>query len=173
MSEKRPTTADPGTAIGDGVGITYFSRTGTTASVAEDLQTAFDDPFVQRIRPTRKRRYPNWLVRSFVPGSTVPIEGLRTDLETAELLVLGTPKWTLSCPPVTEFIERAELEGVPVGLVVTFGGFDERRYARSLEDRLREAGAEPVATLLVKRDRVGSAAYEEGLDRFVATLRDR
>lgn len=173
MSEEWPDTADPEAAIENEVVISYFSRTGTTASVAVDLQTAFDDPVVQRIRPTRNRRYPNWLLRSFVPGSTVPIEPLRTDLNTADLLVLGTPKWTVSCPPVTEFIERADLEGLPVGLVVTFGGFDERRYARSLEERLREAGAETVATLLVKRDRLGSAEYEDGLDRFVATLRDR
>lgn len=173
------TTGRDGSATGsedpavDGeVVLTYYSRTGTTARVAADLAARLSDPTVQRIRPDRKRRYWNWLVRSFVPGSTVPIEGVRTDLQEAELLVLGTPKWTLSCPPVTEFLERAELEGVPTGLFVTYGGFDERRYTSRLEERLVDRGADHSATLLVKRDRVGTPGYDERVAEFVSALRD-
>ncbi|MFW5918794.1 MAG: flavodoxin family protein [Halanaeroarchaeum sp.] len=171
-TDRWPGTGGAPPRVRDEVVLTYYSRTGTTARVAADLAARFADPTVQRIRPDRERRYANWLARSFVPGSTVPIEGVETDLREASALVLGSPKWTLSCPPVTAFLERANLEGVPTALFLTYGGFDERRYLNRLVERVSDAGADVVATLLVKRDRVGSAEYEAALDEFVAAVRD-
>lgn len=167
-----PGTDTPPATVRDEMVLTYYSRTGTTATVAGELADRFEAPTVQRIRPDRERRYWNWLARSFVPGSTVPIEGVETDLRDADALVLGTPKWTLSCPPVTEFVERASLDGVPTGLFLTYGGFDERRYVDRLVERVAAAGADVVATLLVKRDRVGSPGYHEALDEFAAAVLD-
>jgi hypothetical protein len=146
--------------------VVYYSRTGTTRAVATDVADGFDSPAVHRIRPRTERSYPNWLARSFVPGSTVPIEAVPTDLRDADAVVLGTPKWTLSCPPVTEFLRRADLDGVPVGVVLTYGGFDEQRYADALVDRLTGMDADVRATLLVKRDDVGDAGYDDRLDTF-------
>lgn len=168
----RKGTDTPPATVRDEIVLTYYSRTGTTARVATDLTAGFADPTVQRIRPETERRYWNWLARSFVPGSTVPIEGVDTDLEEASVLVLGSPKWTLSCPPVTAFIEQSSLAGVPTALFVTYGGFDERRYMDRLVERVADTGADVVATLLVKRDRVGSKRYEEALDEFVAAVLD-
>ena len=175
MSED--TTPWPGTdthpaTVRDEVVLTYYSRTGTTARVAADLAARFAEPAVQRIRPETERRYWNWLARSFVPGSTVPIGGVETDLREASMLVLGSPKWTLSCPPVTEFLERATLGGVPTALFLTYGGFDERRYMDRLVERVADTGADVVATLLVKRDRVASPGYGAALDEFVAAVLD-
>jgi hypothetical protein len=153
------------TPEGDPV-VVYYSRTGTTHAVATDVADGFASPAVHRIRPHTGRSYPNWLARSFVPGSTVPIEPAPTDLREADAVVLGTPKWTLSCPPVTEFLRRADLAGVPVGLVLTYGGFDEQRYADALVDRLAGMGADVRATLLVKRDEVGGSGYGDRLREF-------
>lgn len=149
------------------VAVTYFSRTGTTEQVASDFASILERPSVHRIRPTKQRRYWNWLLRSFVPGSTVPIESMRTDYRDADALFLGSPKWTFSCPPVTAFVDRLQVEGVPTGLFLTYGGFDERRYAEALADRLEDAGADLRATLLVKRERVGTPQYDTGLQEFV------
>lgn len=146
--------------------VVYYSRTGTTRAVATDVADGFAAPAVHRIRPRTERSYPNWLARSFLPGSTVPIEPVPTDLRAADAVVLGTPKWTLSCPPVTEFLRRVDLDGVPVGLVVTYGGFDEQRYADALVDRLEGMGADVRATLLVERDAVGAPGYDERLSAF-------
>lgn len=156
-----------------GPALVYYSRTGTTARVADDLTARLDDPVVHRIRPRTERRYPNWLARSFVPGSRVPIEPVGTDLTDADALLLGSPKWTLSCPPVTEYVSRLEATDVPTGVFLTYGGFDERRYLNRLVERVADTGAEVAATLLVKRDTVGSPEYENALDEFVAAVLDR
>lgn len=146
--------------------VVYFSRTGTTRRVATDVADRLESPRVRRIRPRTGRSYWNWLARSFVPGSTVPIEPVEADLRDARAVFLGTPKWTLSCPPVTEFVRQAAFGGVPVGLFVTYGGFDERRYARALVDRLDDRGADVRGALLVQRDAVGSERYADGLRAF-------
>ena len=157
----------------------HYSRTGTTARVAADVTAALEsgagtgtasgegvDPLTERIDPRTERSYWNWLARSFVPGSRVPIRPVETDLRDARAVFLGTPKWTLSCPPVTEFCRRAEFDGTSVGLFLTYGGFDEERYARSLAATLADRGADVRATLLVQRDEVGTDAYDDRVERF-------
>lgn len=146
--------------------VVYYSRTGTTAAVTESVADALGATAVERIRPRSERRYLHWLALSAIPESTVPIEPVATDPRRYDAIVLGTPKWTLSCPPVNAFLERAPLGENPVGLVVTYGGFDHRRYARALSARIRTAGARVPARLLVQRDRVGSAAAREGIRAF-------
>lgn len=146
--------------------VVFYSRTGTTERVARELADRLADPVVHRIRPETERPYWRWLARSFVPGSSVPIEALPTDLREASALYLGTPKWTLSCPPTTAFLNALDATGVPTGLFLTFGGFDERRYARHYADRLASAGADVRAILYAKRDRVGGPTDEARLEAF-------
>jgi hypothetical protein len=151
--------------------VAYYSRTGTTRTLAERVASRLASPAVDRIRPTVERSYPNWLGRSLLPGSTVPIEPIRTDLRAYDAVVLGTPKWSLSCPPVTEYLQRVALDGVPTGVVLTYGGFDEQRYLRGLVSTLRDAGADVRATLRVQRDAVGGRECAAGVDRFCRALR--
>lgn len=155
------------TAVAGRPVVVFYSRTGTTAQVAHDLADRLDDPALLRIRPETERPYWRWLVRSFVPGATVPIEVLPTDLRAASALYLGTPKWTLSCPPTNAYLNTLDATGVPTGLFVTYGGFDERRYARHYANRLRSAGADVRASLLVQRDRVGTAETADAIETVV------
>lgn len=144
--------------------LVYYSRTGTTAAVARAVEERLPEPDVERLRPRKRRRYANWLARSVVPRSTVPIEPVDHDPRDREAVFLGTPKWTLSCPPVNAYLDRVRFDGATVGLFLTFGGFDEERYARRLDERLRQEGADTVERLLVKRDRVEASPEAFGGD---------
>lgn len=150
--------------------VAYYSRTGTTEAVARTVIGSLPDPAIERLRPERRRRYLDWLARSFVPGSTVPIRPVEHDPGDHDAVFLGSPKWTLSCPPVTAYLDRVAFDGAAVGLFLTFGGFDQERYADRLVERLRGQGAASVETLLVKRDRVESGAYEDEIPAFVEAV---
>lgn len=152
--------------------VVCYSRTGTTRTVAERVRARLPGASLDRIRPTRARSYPNWLARSSVPGSTVAIEPIRTDLRDRDAVVLATPKWTLSCPPVTAFCRAVRLDGVPTGIVLTYGGFDAGRYLDGLVRTLGDRGADVVATLRVKRARLGDDAVDDGVQRFCSALLD-
>lgn len=147
--------------------VVYYSRTGTTHSVAGTVGSHLPAPDVHRIRPVTERRYLNWLVRSAVPGSRVPIEDAPTDLSGYDAVFLGIPKWTLSCPPATEYVETADFSGATVGVFVTYGGFDEERYLQHFVDDLERRGARVPATLRVQRDAAGTERSVEGAGEFV------
>ena len=150
--------------------VVYYSRTGTTHSVANTIATHLPEPDVSRIRPRRERRYLSWLALSAIPGSTVEIQPVPGDLSEYDAVFLGSPKWTLSCPPVNAFLETVDLRDLTVGLFVTYGGFDEQRFTRSLADRLRSRGSEVPATLLVKRDRANGDALDGDVEQFVRAV---
>jgi hypothetical protein len=54
-------------------------------------------------------------------------------------------------PPVTSFLKQVDLADKKVSLVITFGGFDEKRYAEAYKKKVTEAGAEVKEVLLLKR----------------------
>lgn len=147
--------------------IIYYSRTGNTERVATDLAGQLSNPKVLKIQPVTDRTYPNWLVRSFVPHSTVPIRPVETDVREYDPVFLGTPKWTLSCPPFTAYLSKLRITDVQTGLFVTYGGFDRERYVNSLSNRLKAKDANLVSSLSVKRSAIGTIQYFSGLERFL------
>ena len=152
--------------------IVYYSRTGNTRRVADRLATRLDDPMVHRVTPTRERSYPNWLLRSFVPGSRVPIEPVSLDPAGIDAVLLGAPKWTVSCPPLNEVLATLDLADAVVAPFITFGGFDEDRYLRRLAERLRADGASVPATLRVQRDAVDAPRTGRAIHDFLAAVGD-
>lgn len=151
--------------------VVYYSRKGATAEVARTIAGLLDGEQIElhEIRPTKQRSYPNWLLRSFLPGSRTEIQPLHLDLQDVDVLFLGTPKWTFSCPPVTEFVETAQLDGVTVALFMTYGGFDAERYMKSMTRRIESNGAHVQANIMLKRRRVVKGDYIEDARNFVDT----
>lgn len=157
--------------------ITYFSRTGHTRHVAEELAKHLSQRHeveLHEIHPLRERSYFNWLARSFVPRSQVAIESGSADLTPYDLVLLGTPKWTLSCPPVNRYLSLTKAtSGQPLGIFMTFGGFDQERYLRALVRRLGAQGFSVVGALALKRDRVAVAEIALFGDEVLRTAAER
>lgn len=151
--------------------IAYYSRTGTTETVAETLSARFRNPDIERIQPRTSRSYPNWLVRSCIPNWDVPLKPLEYDPSSYDAVFIGAPKWTVNCPPISRYINRVSLDGQRVGLFITFGGFDEHRYARQLTRKIRARGGHVSARLLVKRDEA-STLPAENVHRFIDSVLD-
>lgn len=153
--------------------VVYYSRTGNTMELANKVADSPDSPTsLVEIRPTKRRSYPNWLVRSFVPGSRVPIHLPDIDYRGIDVLFIGTPKWTLSCPPVTEYVESAPLNGVDAAVFMTYGGFDGERYMENLTQRIERRGASVHATLSIRSGRVQNGDYTRAVENFVEEALD-
>lgn len=89
-----------------------------------------------------------------------------------DAVFLGTPKWTLSSPPVTEYIERATVTDTSLGIFVTYGGFDEGRYLNRLVERLEAKNGDVVATMRVERDTVDTPECLDGVAEFCDAVID-
>jgi hypothetical protein len=154
--------------------IAYFSYTGDTRRIAqalsEKLQQSYDVEIAE-IVPTRKRSYLHWLAYSFVPDSEVEIENLETELSRYDVVLLGFPKWTFSCPPLNRYIRKLRSLSKPrFYLFMTCGGFDEQRFLNNMTCKLTKMGCSIVESLTVKRKQIQSGTYAQSVDSFVRRL---
>lgn len=150
--------------------VTYFSFTGNTEKVALAIlghlrKNGFDCE-VFRIEPVLRLKYIFWLLLSFVPALSFPIKNAKSlDLEKYDVLILGTPKWTFNCPPVTYFIrflKRVNLKpSLKLFLFLTYGGFSEDVYLRELKDKIESLGVAVCGFEKFKRREIEEGrAYE-------------
>lgn len=134
--------------------VAFFSYTGNTRRVAERLAAALREKAcveLEEIKPTRHYPYQCWLTLSFIPNLRTPVKPPKRDPTQYDVVCLGLPKWTFSCPPVNQYLKEVNLKGKTMGVFVTYGGFDQRRYMKQIVRQLSRRGAQVKATLLVKR----------------------
>jgi flavodoxin len=148
--------------------LVYFSWTGKTREVFDclygELKKRGFSVSLREIVPKRDYPYAIWLLLSFIPNFSVEISPVEIS---SKVVFLGMPKWSLNCPPITAFMKKAELKGRSFFLVITYGGFDEERYARSMARRIESWGGEVKGVLLVKRRDIESKEYKRIVQNFV------
>jgi hypothetical protein len=154
--------------------LAWFSRQGTTTVLAHALSKRlhrFGSVDETRIRPCRDRGYWHWLALSFLPGSRVAIEPAVADTRAYDLLVLGFPKWTVSCPPINEYLRLLQAgPGTRFALFMSFGGFDQERFLAQMVRKLISRGYLVTATVSVKRRLVEEKRYADLLVPFLDQL---
>ena len=151
--------------------IFFFSRTGNTKKVAEiifrELSGELETNLIE-IQPKRRYPYLIWLGLSFLPnfGVNVKCEDVNSDV-----VFICFPKWTLNCPPITTFLRRSNLKGKTVFVVITCGGFDEKRYAASYKKKIEKLGARVREVNLIKRSKIKKRDLSE-LWKFISRVRE-
>lgn len=154
--------------------VAYFSLAKSTAKVAEALITRLSDHFEVSsapIVPVKNHGYKYWLLLSFFPNLGVRIEPIESNLAGYDLLILGTPKWTLNCPPVTEFLKLLQQARDKYGAVyVVHKGFDEKRYLESLKRKLEGKGMKVISSALFSSLSVSDGSYERTLKSFAEEI---
>lgn len=150
--------------------VVYFSFTGNTRKVAEAIRSYLSHGatvVTVNIQPTRTRTYFEWLGRSLMPNSKVRIKPLICDFSVYDLVFLGFPKWTLSCPPVNEYLETISgFEGKEVALFMTYAGFDEIRYTNDMLSKVRRKSMHVLGTLAIRRRTIQKGAYFHDVANF-------
>jgi hypothetical protein len=134
--------------------IVFFSRTGNTKVVAEEISRLLSkDVEVNLIEIKSKKNYFYfiWLFLSFLPHCGVRIMCAEV---TSDLVFICLPKWTINCPPITAFLRQADLTEKIVYLVVTYGGFAEKRYVEYYKKKIKKLCKEVKGVLLVKRSEI-------------------
>ncbi len=155
--------------------VVYFSLTSTVRTLAQAIRSELDassQTTISRLEPRTSHGYWGWFPRSFLPSWRVSIKPSITDLASYDLVCLGFPKWTFSCPPVNEYIQMMKgCGGKKIALFMCHRGFDEKRYLRSMVTKVSKRGCLVVATLAVKQDVVQGGTYQEALNAFCLRIR--
>ena len=152
----------------------YFSWTGNTKKVFEFLSDELEKRgwkvSLKEIKPIGDFHYIIWLLLSFIPNLGVRIQPMLPMQPASGVLFLGMPKWTFNCPPVTAFLKKADLRGKKVFLVITYGGFDEERYARSMIKKIESKEGIVKGLLLIKRKKIESGEYEDIVRKWIENI---
>ena len=150
--------------------VIHFSFTSRVRQLAGEISEELEKTGeVTRavIQPLAQRSVRSWLARSFIPGWREPIRPTIVDQTSYDLVCLGSPKWTFNCPPVSEYIHQMQCRAdQPLAIFMSFGGFDQERYLKSLVRKVGRRGARVVATLAVRRAAVQRGDYRQDLLEF-------
>ena len=151
--------------------IIFYSRTGTTRSVAIDLANRLDAETLEILCPQYRPGALRYLRAGYdsVRGNLPAIEIPQASLQDYGLLLVGGPVWT-SHPalPLRSFLRQATDFPPRIGLFLTYGGHSDSELAfdemtATLPDRV-------VARLALNSEDVSSGNYTAALGAFIDTL---
>jgi flavodoxin len=151
--------------------VAYFSRSGYTRGVAEQLARLLKAQLCP-IEEPRSRSGPLGYVRSLweaTRGRDADISTPAQEPEQFDLVVIGTPiwGWHLSSP-ARAFAHRYGGKIKHVAFFCTMGGAGAEKAFGELEKLI---GHSPVATLALTDKELDSGTANEKIDRFVEMLR--
>ena len=150
--------------------IVYYSRTGTTAKLADAIAKATHAD-VEVLIDTINRAGLLGFLRSLLDtvrradGRLMP---LHLDPSKYELVIIGTPDWGADVSaPVRSFLELFRGRLPQVAFFLTDGTSEHDAVFKNMAQLL---GKEPIATLGVSHEVVKAGGYEVDLARFVNAL---
>jgi menaquinone-dependent protoporphyrinogen IX oxidase len=150
--------------------VVYFSRTGTTRSVAETIASSLGAD-IEAIHEPRSRLGLRGYIHSALDATLsrwVPIDAIRRDPTRYDLVVVGTPVWGWSLSaPVRAFLSNHARRLPRVAFFVTKGGSGDRRVFRQMAE---VAAASPVATLALYQRDVERGLVTHAIESFIDSL---
>jgi flavodoxin len=158
--------------------VAYFSYTGRTEKVASLICENFSKFKVEfdlvKIQPILNLPYIFWLLLSFVPKLPFPLKKFKLN-NVYDIIVLGTPKWTLNCPPVTSFVNflRSNFKDAKkpkVAFYITYGGFKEDAFIEKFLKIFKANGFDVVEFDKFKRRDIDEGRVLERIENFVRKI---
>jgi flavodoxin len=102
--------------------VVYYSRTGNTRMVAEQIAERFDGDILE-LKDTKKRTGPFGFTsagKDALAKNTTVLEPLDIDPDPYAVILIGTPSWFGNITPaVRTFVEEYDLKGKTVGVFAT------------------------------------------------------
>jgi flavodoxin len=153
--------------------VVYYSRTGTTRSVARAIQEELGCE-IERITDTKHRGGVLGWMRSAVDAilhRPAALRAMSTDPADYELVILGSPVWNASVSaPVRTYLEENGDRIRRVAFFCTFGTFGGRGSARALRQMEAACRKRPIATLGLREKDVDRRAFVPRVQTFVGAL---
>jgi flavodoxin len=151
--------------------IIYYSRTGRTQRLAEDVQARLGCG-IERI--VTKADFSGLMgffriARESKKEHPFEIQTFRIDPDQYDLVVVGTPIWGRDVSiPMRDLLRRYKGHLKAVAFLATYGSSDPGPTFKAMEEA---CGRPPVATLAVSVRRLRRNAYSSDLERFIGEVR--
>lgn len=151
----------------------YYSRTGNTRKVMEEIAESLDAELVELHDEVDRSGWKGWVRCGLdaVRRSTQPLAPVKTQrpLEEYRLVILGTPVWAGRCSSIMRgFLKEHGGEIRQAAYVLTRNSEDKNEDVFSQMDLYVPCGHTATATL-----RSGSVGRTFWLEEFLRTIRDQ
>ena len=150
--------------------VVYYSLTGHTRRIAEAIAAAHDAD-LEAIEDTFNRNTNLGNLRSAVEGLLGLRSGItppRHDLSTYDLVVVGTPIWSVRlASPVRAFLSQQRASFRRVAFFCTQGAIGGGWALRGMA---RICGQQPIARMIISERHLDTPVAERKIARFVSEI---
>jgi flavodoxin len=150
--------------------VVYFSRTGYTKRIAEEIATRLDAD-IEAIEDVRGRAGIFGYVRSAREAYKRRAASIRPAGRSPgdyDLVVLGGPVWAGNmCSPVRAYLARHAGEIERIAIFTTLGGSGAENVLSQMTEL---SGCEPIARLAITDREIRQQRYATKLEKFVTAL---
>ncbi|MEW5936905.1 MAG: hypothetical protein AB1665_03680 [Candidatus Thermoplasmatota archaeon] len=154
------------------VSVVYYSKTGRTKKVAEEIAERLACE-VEGIIATSERKGPIGYLkagRDAVRKRSTTIGEMKSDPALYQLTIIGTPVWALTISaPVRAYLQRYSARLRDVAFFLTYGGAGAKS---TFEDMEEMCSKRPVATLEITTLEYIRGRYGAKLDAFINAVQE-
>ncbi len=147
--------------------VVYYSRTGVTRKVAEDISSILKCPVDEIIDETKRNGIIGWLFagRDALQKRLTKISGLLHEPAEHDIVFIGTPVWAGNmAPAVREYITKYKDSIKKLAVFCTFGGSGETYTVLQIEEL---TGMKAVSTLGLRSSEVSKKEHLKKISDFV------
>ncbi len=148
----------------------YYSRTGTTKRLAEELSRNLGCDIEAIVSKVSYRYFTGWLKagRNAMRGFTDELEPIRSDLGSYDVVIIGTPIWAGTIASPVRALLAKDGHGIRrTAFFVTSGGEDRDETFRAME---RAYGKPPLARLGLRKREVMKGDTSAKVDAFIGEI---
>ena len=152
--------------------IVYYSRTGTTKKVAEELADRLKADKEEIIDKKNRKGPIGYMIagKDAMRKKLTKINELKKNPENYDLLVIGTPIWAFTMvPAIRTFLMKIKYYNKKIALFYTAGSSGMEKTLTHMNELL--PGSKLTATLSLTTSEVVNKRYDKKLDIFIKNLK--
>jgi flavodoxin len=150
--------------------IVFYSRTGTTRKVAEQIAKEIGAD-MEEIIDNKSRSGPLGYVkagRDAMKKNLTDIQTIKKDIAKYDLVIIGTPIWAWAMTPaIRTFIKANKSKLKNVAFFCTMGGSGDDKAFKEMQEII---GKNPKAVLALLTKEVRSGNFKDKIKQFVSGL---
>jgi flavodoxin len=153
--------------------VVYYSRTGTTKKVAEDLAHKLNSDIEEIIDKDKRKGLVGYIRsgRDAVRKRKTDIELTKNNPDEYDLVIIGTPVWafTMSAPIRTYLMENIG-KFKKVAFFTTQKGKNEQKVFKDIKKIINIS---PKAKIFITTREVAQNQYEDKINNFIIKISDK
>jgi flavodoxin len=150
--------------------VIYFSRTGNTKKVAEDIAHALHCD-IEELKDQQKRKGIIGYLRSgkeAMKKEKINLNDLQTQPKNYDLVIIGTPIWAFTMStPIRTFLEEYKTD---LPKVAFFSASDSTPGNKTFSYMQEVCGKQPQNTLSITKKDLTTNTYQEHIQQFINKL---